>query len=90
MIRLITQDETRPGAAAVVIGSFVDPARARSLASAARAAGFADAKVVSRGQGLAAVHQVRLGVYPRSADARRAGEQAEQALGVTFELMRAH
>jgi len=43
---------------------------------------------VSRGQGLSAVHLVRLGVYPRAADARRAGEQAEQALGVTFELMR--
>jgi tetratricopeptide repeat protein/sporulation related protein len=80
--------DTRPGAVAVVIGSFVDPSRARSLASAARAAGFAEARVDSRGQGLAAVHLVRLGVYPRSADARRAGEQAEQALGVTFELMR--
>jgi len=83
-------DENRPGAAAVVIGSFVDPARARSLASAARAAGFAEAQVVSRGQGLSAVHLVRLGVYPRLAEARRAGEQAEQALGVTFELTRAH
>ena len=83
-------DENRPGAAAVVIGSFVDPARARSLASSARAAGFPEAQVVSRGQGLSAVHLVRLGVYPRAADARRAGEQAEQALGVTFELMRAH
>jgi len=82
-------DENRPGATAVVIGSFVDPARARSLASAARAAGFSEAQVVSRGQGLSAVHLVRLGVYPRAADARRAGEQAEQALGVTFELMRA-
>jgi len=82
--------EARPGATAVVIGSFVDPARARSLAAAARAAGFADAQVVSRGKGLSAVHMVRLGLYPRAADARRAGEQAEQALGVTFELTRAH
>jgi tetratricopeptide (TPR) repeat protein len=81
--------ETRPGAAAVVIGSFVDPARARSLASAARAAGFPDARVVSHGEGPAAVHTVRLGVYPRHAEARKAGEQAAQALGVAYELMRA-
>jgi tetratricopeptide (TPR) repeat protein len=82
------QAEARPGASAVVIGSFADPARARSLAAAARAAGFAEAQVVSRGEGLAAVHLVRLGVYPRPADAQRAGEQAGQALGVTFELAR--
>lgn len=84
-----THIEPRAGAIAVVIGSFVDPARARSLAAAARAAGFAEAQVVSRGEGLSAVHVVRLGVYPRSAEARRAGAQAEQALGVTFELTRA-
>ncbi len=84
-----TLGEARPGAAAVVIGSFVDLARARSLAAAARSAGFAEAQVVSRGEGLSAVHMVRLGVYPRTGDARRAGEQAGQALGVTFELMRA-
>ncbi len=81
--------QARPGSVAVVIGSFVDLSRARSLANAARAAGFADAQVVSRGQGLLAVHTVRLGVYPRHADARKAGEQAERALGVTFELTRA-
>ncbi len=84
-----THAEPRPGAIAVVIGSFVDPVRARSLAAAARAAGFAQAQVVSRGKGLSAVHVVRLGVYPRSTEARRAGAQAEQALGVTFEMMRA-
>lgn len=79
----------RPGAAtAVIIGAFVDPARARALAAAARASGFADAKVVSRGEGLTAVHRVRLGVYPGAAEARQAGAQAEQALGVTFELAR--
>jgi cell division septation protein DedD len=81
--------QARPGAVAVVIGSFVDPARARSLATAARAAGFPDARVVSHGEGLAAVHMVRLGVYPRHAEARKAGEQAAQALGIAYELMRA-
>jgi tetratricopeptide (TPR) repeat protein len=80
----------RPGATAVVIGTFADPARARALAAAARAAGFPEAQVTSRGQGLSAVHLVRLGVYPRPLDARRAGEQAEQALGVAFQLTRAH
>lgn len=80
----------RPGAStAVVIGAFVDPGRARSLAAAARAAGFADAQVVSHGEGLSAIHLVRLGIYPGPAEARQAGAQAEQALGVTFELSRA-
>lgn len=79
----------RPGAStAVVIGAFTDPVRARSLAAAARAAGFADAQVVSRGEGLSAIHLVRLGVYPGVAEARAAGGQAEQALGVTFEITR--
>ena len=79
----------RPGASSsVVIGAFTDPARARSLAAAARAAGFADAQVVSRGEGLSAIHLVRLGVYPGVAEARAAGAQAEQALGVTFEIAR--
>jgi tetratricopeptide (TPR) repeat protein len=78
--------EARAGAVAVVIGSFVDPGRARSLAAAARAAGFVDARVVSHGEGLAAVHTVRLGIYPRVSEARKAGDQAAQALGVAFEL----
>jgi tetratricopeptide (TPR) repeat protein len=80
----------RPGASTtVVIGAFVDPTRARSLAAAARAAGFSDAEVVSRGEGFSAIHLVRLGIYPGVAEARKAGAQAEQALGVTFELSRA-
>jgi tetratricopeptide (TPR) repeat protein len=76
------------GSSSVVIGAFTDPARARSLAAAARAAGFAEAKVVSRGEGLSAIYLVRLGVYPGAAEARAAGVQAEQALGVTFEITR--
>jgi len=79
----------RPGAStSVLIGAFTDPARARSLAAAARAAGFGDAQVVSRGEGMSAIHLVRLGVYPGVSEARRAGAQAEQALGVTFEVTR--
>jgi len=49
------------GGTVVVIGSFADAARARALAAAARAAGFAEAEVVSRGDGLSAIHEVRLG-----------------------------
>jgi len=37
------------GTVAVVIGQFIDPARARSLASEAKRAGFPDAQVVTRG-----------------------------------------
>jgi tetratricopeptide (TPR) repeat protein len=74
---------------AVVVGSFVDPARARALASEARRAGFAQAQVITRGQGLTAIHIVRLGTFPNSTAARRAGEQATHALGVAYEIVRA-
>jgi tetratricopeptide (TPR) repeat protein len=80
--------DRRAGSLSVVIGSFVSLARARSLAGAARSAGFPDARVVSRGEGAAALHTVRLGVFARAAEARKAGEQATQVLGVTYELVR--
>ncbi len=76
------------GHVAVVIGSFLGAARARSLASEARRAGFPDAQVVTRGEGLAAVHIVRLGAYASHAEARGAGEQAARALGVTYQIVR--
>lgn len=78
----------RPGTIAVVIGSFVDAARARSLAASARSSGFPEAEVVSQGQGLAAVHTVRVGAFPSAAEARRAATQAEQALGVSAQIVR--
>lgn len=79
-----------PGASgvAVVIGSFIDRARARSLATEAKRAGFPGAQVVTRGEGLAAVHIVRLGTYPGHTEARRAGEQAAGALGVTYQIVK--
>jgi tetratricopeptide (TPR) repeat protein len=76
------------GAVAVVIGSFLDQARARSLANEARRAGFPGAQVITRGEKLAAVHLVRLGVYGTRGEAQRAGEQAERALGVTWQITR--
>lgn len=81
--------ETARNLVAVVIGSFIDPARARSLATSAKRAGFPEAQVISQGSGLSAVHTVRLGTYARRADALRAGQQAERALGVTYTLARA-
>ena len=76
------------GHVAVVIGSFLDRARAQSLAGEAQRAGFPGAQVVTRGEGLAAVHTVRLGTYSRHLDARRAGDQAAKALGVTYRIVR--
>ena len=76
------------GHVAVVIGSFLDLARARSLAGEARHAGFPSAQVITRGQGLAAVHVVRLGTYAGHLDARRAGDQAARALGVAYRIVR--
>ena len=81
-------DPPRASDVAVVIGSFIDRARARSLATEAKRAGFPGAQVVTRGEGLAAVHIVRLGTYPSHGEARRAGEQAAGALGVTYQIVR--
>jgi len=77
------------GAVAVVIGTFVDRARARSLASEAKRAGFPEAQVISHGQGLAETHVVQLGVFPRRVQAVEAGEQAAKALGVAYQVVKA-
>src|SRR5262249_48954658 len=74
------------GTVAVVIGTFQDAGRARALAADAVRAGFADARVVTHGEGLAAVHQVWLGTWPDAAKARAAGDQATRALGVAYEM----
>jgi tetratricopeptide (TPR) repeat protein len=77
------------GGFSVVIGTFIDPGRARSLASEARRSGFSRAEVVTQGKGLAAVHSVRLGLYPSREAARQAGEQAARALGVAYQTAKA-
>jgi tetratricopeptide (TPR) repeat protein len=77
-----------PGTVAVVIGQFVDKSRAVSLTSEAKRAGFPNAQVVTRGQGLSAIHVVRLGVYGNPTEARQAGDQAARALGVTVDIVR--
>lgn len=81
----------RPGAGtvAVVIGQFIDPSRAHALAAEARRSGFPNAQVITRGQGLAAIHVVRLGSYSSAAEARQAGELAVKALGVSYTVVRA-
>jgi tetratricopeptide (TPR) repeat protein len=76
------------GTVAVVIGQFVDQSRARSLASEAKRVGFPGAEVVTLGQGLSAIHVVRLGAYGNTLEARQAGEQAALALGVAYEIVR--
>jgi hypothetical protein len=76
------------GAVAVTVGSFIDVARARSLASEARRAGFPSAEVIDRGSP-AVLHVVRLGVYANTKQARAAGDQAARALGVTYEVEKA-
>ncbi len=76
------------GAVAVQIGAFADPARARLLADAARRAGFTSVQVVSRGEGPQRAHVVRLGTWGSTAEARRAGERAASALGVSYQLVR--
>jgi len=83
-------EATGSGVVAVVIGTFQDAGRARSLAADAVRAGFADARVVTHGEGLAASHQVWLGTWPDAAKARAAGDQATRALGVAYELSPAH
>jgi tetratricopeptide (TPR) repeat protein len=75
-------------AVAVVIGSFVDASRARSLAGEARRAGFPHAEVIERGTP-APLRIVRLGVYANARQARAAGDQAARALGVSYEIERA-
>jgi tetratricopeptide (TPR) repeat protein len=74
------------GPLTVTIGTFLDPARARSLANEARRAGFPHAEVVTEGEGLAAVHEVRLGRYSDARQAERAGQQAGLALGVAWQV----
>ncbi len=78
-----------PGGVAIVIGTFADQARARALASEARRAGFPQAQVITRGEGLAALHVVRLGIYSSGHEARAAADQATRALGVACAIVRA-
>lgn len=85
----LTASAEGTGNFAIVIGTFLDPARAKSLATTAQRAGFEDARVETRGEGLAAVHAVWLGTWSDPNKARAAGEQAARALGVTWELTRA-
>jgi tetratricopeptide (TPR) repeat protein len=71
----------------VEIGSFADVMRARSLADAARAAGFTQASVVARGVYPSRLHVVVLGRYEKSAEAKRDAERAATALGVNYRLV---
>src|SRR5437660_697819 len=74
------------GQMSVQIGAFADPARAKTLVESARHAGFPDATVVERGDGDSRMHVVTLGVFGSREEARRAGERAAAALGVTYQV----
>ena len=71
----------------VEIGAFADAARARTLADAAREAGFSQASVVARGVGAGRLQVVVLGRYEKSAEAKRDAERAAAALGVNFRVI---
>ena len=76
------------GEVAVQIGAFTDAARARSLADAARRAGFGEASVSERrsADGRNAVWIVRLGRYPNREEARLAGERVQRLVGVGWQV----
>jgi len=76
------------GSVTVQIGAFADPARAKSLVESAQRGGFPGATVVVRGEGDARMHVVTLGVFGTREEARRAGERAATALGVTYQVTR--
>ncbi len=75
------------GAVVVQIGAFSDLERARSLVASARDAGFKDAMLITRTQGGATIHTVRLGAFRRIEEARRAGERAAARLGVSYQVV---
>jgi tetratricopeptide (TPR) repeat protein len=72
---------------AVQIGAFLDRARAQRLADAAQRAGFAEVQVMRRGSGPAALFSVVIGRYADAEAARRDGERAASALGVTWQAI---
>jgi tetratricopeptide (TPR) repeat protein len=77
------------GTLAVQIGVFSRPARAQTLAGAARRAGFSAAQVLTLGEGRARSYAVRLGLYPNAVEARKAGEEAARKLGVSYRVVSA-
>jgi tetratricopeptide (TPR) repeat protein len=79
--RVVTPPATQ-GHVSVRLGAFSDPERARSLAAAARRAGFSDVRILPPGAAGAKLHVVRLGPYADPEHARRQAERAAELLGV--------
>ncbi len=77
------------GPVGVQIGVFADRGRATSLAAQARRAGFGAAQVIERrGEGARpTLWLVRLGTWPNRSEAEAAGERAQRALGVGWQVM---
>lgn len=80
---------TGAGPVGVQIGVFADRERARTLAQQARRAGFGAAQVIERrGDGpRPTLWVVRLGTFPTRAEAEAAGDRAQAALGVGWQVM---
>ena len=77
------------GPVAIQVGVFADRARAVALADAARKAGFTAVQVIERAatEGKPALFVVRLGTFGTREEARAAGEKAERALGVGWQVL---
>lgn len=79
--RVVTPPSTQ-GHVAVRLGAFSDEARARSLAAAARRAGFTEVRVIPPGGAGAPLYIVRLGPYADPDQAQKQAERVAELLGV--------
>jgi tetratricopeptide (TPR) repeat protein len=85
--RVVTPPSSQ-GHVTVRLGAFSDEARARSLAAAARRAGFLDVHVIPPGGAGAPLYIVRLGPYADPDQARKQAERVAELLGIIPERIR--
>jgi tetratricopeptide (TPR) repeat protein len=86
-VQRVVAPPSAQGHIAVRIGAFSDEARARSLAAAARRAGFAEVRVIPPTGTGAPLYIVRLGPYGDPDQARKQAERVAELLGVIPELI---
>lgn len=79
--RVVTPPSTQ-GHFSVRLGAFSEEARARSLAAAARRAGFGDVRVIPPGGAGAPLYVVRLGPYADPDQAQKQAERVAELLGI--------
>jgi tetratricopeptide (TPR) repeat protein len=85
--RVVTPPSTQ-GGFSVRLGAFSEEARARSLAGAARRAGFADVRVIPPGGAGAPLYVVRLGPYADPDQAQKQAERVAELLGIIPERIK--